>query len=183
MNPIRRNSKLIVDAYVLAKEIKLAAASTSSRHFDPVWLYERAMAVPEPPDEKERRCSARALIKAGHAILDHARPDLAGETFEKAYLLLNDSKSVMLRAKAMAGVVLCWQRMGQPRSGAAFVARALQRVSAMRGEKAKARQEKQLDRAMEKAKKVKLPQTIKSPTGDYMPRKRSAHTSTLLKSQ
>jgi len=162
MDHTRKKSKAIVDAYVAAKELKLAAACTDSRRFDPIWLYERATAMDEPHDENERRCSARALIKAGHAILAHARPDLAGEVFEKAFLFLNDSKSGMLRSKAMASVVLSWERVGKPRSAAAFIARALQRIEELRGEKSKARQEKQLARALERAKQVKLPKIIKA---------------------
>lgn len=183
MDQARRNSKPIVDAYVAAKEIKCIAACTDSRHFDPVFLYEKATALPEPPDARERRFPARCLILAGHAILTHARPELAGEVFEKAFLLLSDSKSGTLRSKAMAGVLLSWERMGHPRSGAAFINRALKSIEDSQGEKAKLRQEKRLSKAIEKAKEVKLPKVIKAPTGDYMPRKpkKRAHSSTLLK--
>jgi hypothetical protein len=107
MKQERKNSKAIVDAYVVAKEIRLAAKRSDSRLFDPAWLYERSIAMPEPPDERERRCSAGALLRAGQAVLEHARPDLAGEVFEKAYLMLSDTKSGALRSKAIAGVVLC----------------------------------------------------------------------------
>lgn len=85
MDQTRKNCKAILDAYVAAKEIKLAATCNASRQFDPVWLHERILAMPEPPDARERRCSARALITAGHALIQHARPDLAGDVFEKAY--------------------------------------------------------------------------------------------------
>jgi|SRR5579875_3557441 len=183
MNPERKNSKAILDSYVAAKEINLAAGCTDSRHFDPVWLYERVLAMPEPPDQKEKRCSARAMIKAGHALLVHARPDLAGEVFEIAYVLLFDTKSGMLCSKAMAGIVMSWEQMGKPKAGAAFVERALRHVEQLLGEKTKQRRQTQLTKAMERAKRVKLPRTIKAPTGDYMPRSRKtrAHTSTLLK--
>jgi hypothetical protein len=63
--------------------------------------------------------------------------------------------------------------MGSPRSGAAFINRALQRVEGLRGDKAKAKQEKQLTKAIEKAKQVKMPRPIKTPLGDYMPRQRN----------
>ncbi len=146
-------------------------------------LYEKAIALGEPPDARERRFSARYLILAGHAILTHARPELAGEVFEKAFLLLSDSKSGALRSKAMAGVLLSWEKMGHPRSGAAFINRALQGIEDSQGEKAKLRQEKHLAKAVEKAREVKLPKVVKVPTGDYMPRqpKKRAHSSTLLK--
>jgi hypothetical protein len=35
MDEKRKNSKAIVDAYVSAREINLAARCTDSRHFDP----------------------------------------------------------------------------------------------------------------------------------------------------
>lgn len=157
MDPNRQKSKAILDAYVLAKEIKLVAGCTDSRHFDPVSLYERAVAMPEPPDQKERRCSARALIEAGHAILDHARPDLAGVIFEKAYLLLSHTKSGMLRSRAMAGVILCWERMGKPAYGSGFIERALTTIEKQRGHKAREKQQKQLSKAIDKAKQIQLP--------------------------
>jgi hypothetical protein len=83
------------------------------------------------------------------------------------------TKLRLSQSKAMAGVMLCWERMGSPRSGAAFINRALQRVEGLRGDKAKAKQEKQLTKAIEKAKQVKMPRPIKTPLGDYMPRQRN----------
>jgi hypothetical protein len=38
MDQGRQDSKAIVDAYVVAKEIKVAGRCTASRHFDPAWL-------------------------------------------------------------------------------------------------------------------------------------------------
>lgn len=185
MDPSRQKSKAILDAYVLAKEIKLIAACTDSRHFDPVSLFERASNLPEPPDQKERRCSSRALIKAGHAILQHDRPDLAGVIFEKAYLLLSDTKSGKLRSHAMAGVLLCWERMGNPSHGSAFIQRVLLTIENEHGPRAKEKQQRQLTKAIDKDEQIQLPRLVKTPTGTLTSSRktRRSHSSKLPKNR
>jgi hypothetical protein len=184
MDAERKKSKAICDAYVLSKEISLAAKKHDSKYFDPIWLYEKVVALPEPPDARERRAAARAFLHAGQAMLNCARPDLAAEVFEKAVLLLQDSKSGALRSKAIAGVTISWTQMGKPSSGERFIARTLQHIEDKQGEKSRIRQEKQLERITEKSQKPKLPKRLiapaDSPTGR---RKKKAHISTVLKKQ
>jgi hypothetical protein len=141
----------VIAAFVAAKEIRLYAARSKSRRFNPAWLYERILQLPDPPDERERRFQARAMIKAGHAILRHSRPELAAEVFEKAVALMQDSGSGLLRAKAMAGVVLAWECMGHPRSGSEFVARANRRFEEKHGRRSALRQQKQFERIVRAA--------------------------------
>lgn len=163
MDPERKKSKAICDAYVLAKEIKLAAKKHESKYFDPIWLYEKVVALPEPPDAREHRAAARAFLHAGQAMLNCARPDLAAEVFEKAVLLLQDCKSGALRSKAIAGLTVSWTQMGKPSSGERFVARTLQRIEDKQGERSRIRQEKQLKRITEKSKEPKLPKRLIAP--------------------
>lgn len=181
MDRERQKSKAVCDAYVLAKEIALAAKKYESRHFDPVWLYEKVLVLPEPPDAKEQRAAARAFILAGHAILSCGRPELAGEVFEKAVLLLNHSKSSKLRSKAIAGVAVSWEQMGKPRAAERWTERALQQIEESQGQRARAKQERQLADTFEKLKQPKLPRRLRAPVDGGPRNKRRAHLSTVLK--
>jgi hypothetical protein len=80
---------------------------------------------------------------------------------------------------------LSWQQMGKPKVAEAFITKTLAKLAAEKGDRARLKQERQLEDAMEKAKKVRLPKRIRTPTGDFVrgKPKRRAHTSTALKKQ
>lgn len=152
MRKERQHSTAIVSSFVRSKEIRLVARRSESKHFDPNWLFERCMTAPEPPDTKELRCLVRSLIVAAHALIKNGRPNLAGELFERAFLLLNDQRGVTsLRAKCLAGIMRSWNLMGRPSSGSGFTSRAMQNIEQSLGTRTAALQERQLRKAVVKS--------------------------------